>query len=211
MLDKSGFNKWASSYDEYTRNSEKNNEYPFAGYSQILYDIYSEVSKREKSSVLDIGFGTAILTSRLYNDRHNITGLDFSSEMIKVAKSKMPEAQLTEWDMNIDLPVSLTGKAFDFIIFTYSIHHISIDKQVDLLNKLLSYLRQDGTILIGDVMFDDIHSLTAASTSIGDKWDDEEHYVVIDEFTNKLLINNDLNIEFVSKSFCSGVLKITKQ
>jgi putative AdoMet-dependent methyltransferase len=44
--------------------------------------VYGTVMDRAPAKVLDIGFGTATLTSRLYDAGNAITGVDFSSEMV---------------------------------------------------------------------------------------------------------------------------------
>ena len=40
------------------------------------------------STVLDIGFGTGVLTAKLYEQGHSIYGFDFSANMIAIAKEK---------------------------------------------------------------------------------------------------------------------------
>ena len=92
MLNSSGFDLWANEYDHDValRNSE--NRYPFAGYQDVLSSIYKRIGENGGRKVLDIGFGTAILSKKLYDDGMEITGIDFSNEMIKTAREKMPEA-----------------------------------------------------------------------------------------------------------------------
>ncbi|MEH7125027.1 class I SAM-dependent methyltransferase [Bacillus sp. JJ1773] len=99
MLNNQGFNLWADNYDKTVQASEETNRYPFAGYKKILNTIFNEVMQKKNSKVLDIGFGTGVLTSKLYENGHQIDGLDFSSKMISIAKSKMPITNLIEWDM----------------------------------------------------------------------------------------------------------------
>ena len=65
MLNKQGFDLWANEYDRTVRVSEESNLYPFAGYKEILNTIFNEVMQKEKSKVLDIGFGTGVLTHKL--------------------------------------------------------------------------------------------------------------------------------------------------
>lgn len=59
MLGKQGFNEWAAQYDDTVRESERQGTYPFAGYSDILTEIFEAIDGKPQSSVLDIGFGTA--------------------------------------------------------------------------------------------------------------------------------------------------------
>lgn len=94
MLDSKGFNLWANGYDKSVNVSEESNGYPFAGYKDLLNYIYNQIRERDYVNILDIGFGTGILTTQLYNAGCNITGIDFSSNMIEIAKKKMPNATI---------------------------------------------------------------------------------------------------------------------
>jgi len=75
MLDNKDFDLWADGYDKDVQLSEDNNEYPFAGYKDVLGTIYNMVRSKEKAKILDIGFGTGVLTKKLYDDGYEIYGL----------------------------------------------------------------------------------------------------------------------------------------
>ncbi|WP_373894131.1 hypothetical protein ACUL41_01580 [Virgibacillus natechei] len=47
MLTNRGFNLWADHYDETVQVSEENQAYPFAGYKEILNQIFNEVMQKE--------------------------------------------------------------------------------------------------------------------------------------------------------------------
>jgi len=130
MLNSIGFDLWADGYDKSVNLSEECNEYPFAGYKDVLNSIYNQVRQKENSEVLDIGFGTGILTSQLYNTGCNITGIDFSIKMIEIAKQKMPNAKLINWDFSKGLPEEIRNQHFDFIISTYAIHHLTENRKI---------------------------------------------------------------------------------
>jgi len=98
MLDNKGFDLWADGYDKSVQLSHEENEYPFAGYKDVLNTIYNIVYKKDKAKVLDIGFGTGVLTKKLYDDGYEIYGIDFSQRMIDIAREKMPSAKLIQYD-----------------------------------------------------------------------------------------------------------------
>ena len=100
MQDKKGFDLWADDYDKSVGLSDKYGSYPFAGYKSILNVIYNRVICSSAKTVLDIGFGTAVLTSRLYENGCTIYGQDFSDRMIEIAKEKMPKASLYVGDFS---------------------------------------------------------------------------------------------------------------
>lgn len=126
MLDNKGFDLWADGYDKSVQLSEENNEYSFAGYKDVLNYVYNIV-KEKTGSLLDIGFGTGVLTKRLYDEGYIITGIDFSQGMIEIAKEKMPNANLICYDFTRGLPDELKKESFDWIISTYAIHHLNDD------------------------------------------------------------------------------------
>ena len=68
MLDSKGFDLWANGYDESVSVSDEDNAYPFAGYKRILGRIYELIMQKPNASVLDVGFGTATLTTKLYEN-----------------------------------------------------------------------------------------------------------------------------------------------
>lgn len=94
MLDNKGFNLWADGYDKAVGISEEANTYPFAGYKSVLGGIFDEIMHKENAAVLDIGFGTGTLTTKLYENGCDVYGQDFSQRMIELAKEKMPDANL---------------------------------------------------------------------------------------------------------------------
>ncbi|SEA92275.1 hypothetical protein SAMN02910384_02729 [Pseudobutyrivibrio sp. ACV-2] len=49
MLDNKGFDLWADGYDRAVGLSEEANSYPFAGYKEVLGDIFQEVVSKEDS------------------------------------------------------------------------------------------------------------------------------------------------------------------
>ena len=66
MLNNKGFDLWAYDYDKSVGLSDEDGTYPFAGYKAILNEIYNRVLSASAKTVLDVGFGTGTLTSKLY-------------------------------------------------------------------------------------------------------------------------------------------------
>ena len=207
MLDNKGFDLWADGYDKSVELSEENDEYPFAGYKDVLNTIYNIVHKREKAKILDIGFGTGILTKKLYDDGYEIYGIDFSQKMIEIAKEKMPLASLIKYDFAKGLPEEIKDNSFDYIISTYAMHHLKDEEKNEFIEKLESYLNKDGKIIIGDIAFKTRELLEKCKANYNEYWDDEEIYFVFEEL-KKSLFNK--NISFTEISHCSGVIQISK-
>ena len=99
MLDKTGFDLWADDYDKAVGISDEEKTYPFAGYKDVLGRIFQIIMEKENAAVLDIGFGTGTLTTKLYEHGCTVYGQDFSSGMIELASRKMPDAKLCQGDL----------------------------------------------------------------------------------------------------------------
>jgi putative AdoMet-dependent methyltransferase len=201
MLDNKGFDLWADGYDEAVGLSDEDNSYPFAGYKRILGSIFESIMKKNNAEVLDLGFGTATLTTKLYENGCIIYGQDFSSRMIELAFEKMPNAHLYQGDFTHGLVEPLKRRSYDFIVATYSMHHLSDDQKVVFLKELLAHLKDDGKILIGDVAFETRDELEECKQKSGDEWDEEEIYCVVDELRDAFPM-----LKFEKVTFCSGVL-----
>lgn len=206
MLDNKGFDLWADGYDESVQLSEENNEYPFAGYKDVLNTIYNLVHRKENAKILDIGFGTGILTKKLYDDGYEIFGIDFSEKMIEIAREKMPSAKLLQYDFSKGPPKELENIQFDYIISTYAMHHLEDKEKVDFINMIDNYLSDDGEIIIGDVAFK-TRTLLEQCKAETDEWDDDEVYIVFDELEEYF---PEGNISFTTISHCAGILRIRK-
>jgi len=203
MLNNKEFDLWADGYDQSVDLSDKDGAYPFAGYRQILNEIYGRVLTGKGNTVLDIGFGTAVLTAKLYEHGCRIWGQDFSERMTELAKEKMPEARLYLGDFSKGLVEELKQNRYDAIVATYSLHHLTDGQKIHLIKNLLPLLDVDGCIYIADVAFETRAEMDHYKNLIGDEWDDEECYFVIDELTKSFP-----QMKFEKFSFCSGLLTL---
>ncbi|HCO28682.1 MAG TPA: SAM-dependent methyltransferase [Lachnospiraceae bacterium] len=205
MLNNKGFDLWANHYDQSVHMSEEANEYPFAGYKNVLNKIYNIVRQGKGKNVLELGFGTGILAQKLYEDGYTIYGIDFSEKMIEIAKKKMPDATLIQYDFSHGIPKELKNLTFDAIICTYAIHHLNNKQKIEFLKQLQTMLSPNGKILIGDVAFLTVEEMEACKKEQADKWDDEEIYPVMEEMKGALP-----SIKFDKISHCAGIFVLEK-
>ena len=206
MLDNKGFDLWADGYDKSVQISDESDEYPFAGYKDVLNTVY-KVAREKIGTVLDIGFGTGVLTKKLYDDGYKVTGIDFSERMIDIAREKMPEADLIKYDFTDGLPKILEGISFDWIISTYAIHHLTDEQKKLFIYELMKHLNPGGAIVFGDIAFQTKEDLKQAKKRDQEQWDDEEVYLVTDEI-KKMIPEWEVNYKKIS--YCSGVMTIKK-
>ena len=205
MLDNKGFDLWADGYDADVGISDDDNEYPFAGYKNILGSIYSTIMSKKNATVLDIGFGTGTLATMLYKNNCTIYGQDFSSRMVEIALEKMPNAHLYQGDFAQGLVEPLQSLSYDFIVATYSIHHLTDEQKIVFLKDLLNHLNDGGKILIGDVAFETREEFDAVREEVGNEWDEEEFYCIAEELKTEF---PSLNFEKIT--FCSGILTLSR-
>ena len=205
ILDSKGFDLWANGYDQSVGLSEEKNTYPFAGYKKILGRIYKTIMEKPHPVVLDIGFGTGTLTRKLYENGCIVYGQDFSSKMIEMALEKMPDAHLYKGDFTRGLAEPLDRERYDFIVATYSIHHLTDSQKVDFLKDLLNHLKEEGKILIGDVAFETRDEWYICKEENRDQWDSQEIYCIAEELRAVFP-----HLCFEKITFCSGILTIAR-
>ena len=190
MLDNKGFDLWSDNYDETVGISDNDNTYPFAGYKKILNEIYNCILEKSFKNILDIGFGTGTLTTKLYKKGCNIYGQDFSSKLFK-------------GDFSKGLVEGLKSQKYDAIIATYSLHHLTDKDKVKFIKELVGLLNENGVIYIGDIAFATRGDLEKCKEQCGEHWDNEEIYFVYDEIKEEFP-----NSEFIKYSACAGIIKI---
>lgn len=205
MLDQNGFDLWADGYDRTVGLSDEDGSYPFAGYRAVLNHIYREILKNPGCTVLDIGFGTGTLTTRLYDSGCTVYGQDFSARMLQLAQEKMPNARLYQGDFTRGLVPELDRLRYDFIVATYSLHHLTDAGKAEFLRHLQTRLCPGGKVLIGDVAFSTRQQLAACQAQAGNEWDEDEIYFVHEELRQALP-----QLEFLPLSHCAGVLTLAE-
>lgn len=123
-----------------------------------IYDILINAipfSKNVPLKILDIGCGTGTLAKIIKENFPNakITCLDFSANMLNVAKSK-----LAKYKDDIDFLVGDFGKfklrnKFDVIVSSFALHHIQTDEQkIALYKKIYENLNSNGVFYNADLV-----------------------------------------------------------
>lgn len=205
MLSNKGFDLWADDYDESVDISDDENSYPFAGYKIILNEIYNRILDAHHKNVLDIGFGTGTLISKLYEHGCEIYGQDFSEKMFEIAQEKMPDAKLFIGDISNGLVESLLENKYDAIIATYSLHHLTDYEKVTFLKDLLNQLDEGGVIYIGDVAFETRVDYDKCRKEAGETWDEDEFYFIAEEMKKYFP-----EMKFEKFSDCAGLITLKK-
>lgn len=150
--DKWNFNSWARSYDEDVK-KDKGELKIYRNYELILKEVYDLVEAIDKSEpkILEIGVGTGNLASKFLDKNCEIIGIDQSREMLSVAKEKYPRLKVRLGEF---LKIPYENKSFDLIISTYAFHHLNEREKAAAIEEMLRVLKDEGTIIIGDLMFE---------------------------------------------------------
>lgn len=204
MLDKTGFNQWAGTYDQNIDAFSKG--YPFEGYYDVLGFVQGSIVINQDTTILDLGIGTGLLTHELYSRGAQIIGADFSERMISEAQLKMPMANFLVYDFNDAIPSEILNGRFDYIVSSYAFHHVSDERKVALIKALRGCLKPNGKILIADVAFETTVDLETVKAS-SDVWDDDEYYMVAEDI-KALLAAEGISSDYHQISVCAGVLEV---
>ncbi len=127
--------------------------------------------------------------------------------MIDIAKKKMPDALLINWDFAKGLPEKIRSCKFDYIISTYAIHHLTDEEKIKFIKSLANLLNTNGKILIGDISFETRKELEECNNIYKEIWDNDEIYFTADEIKNAL--NDTCYCTYIKISHCAGVLTVT--
>lgn len=206
MTDNKTYDLWKGTYGEGIHLLDEQDEYPVAGYREVLKQVYGHVREASGKRVLDAGFGTGILTKKLYQDGYDVSGMDMSEMIVEVGKEEMPKAKLVCCDYSLGMPLQFMRDDFDVIISTYGFHHMDHYEQMGLVKDMLRHLKPDGKIVIGGLAFESMKALKEFRKANKEKWLYENMYIVYGE-----IIKDFPQAQWKQISKCAGIVTITKE
>lgn len=197
------FDDWAENYDHSVANNEN---FPFTGYEAVLDKVVELASIRPGICVLDLGIGTGNLALRFNALGCEIWGTDFSTEMLKKAQLKLPQAHLFKADLRRPWPTEL-NRRFDRIVSAYVFHHFQLDEKVRIIHELVhNQLEPGGILVLADIAFENQSALEAVKQAVGDEWEDEFYWLADESIS--AFAKTGLNAKFHMVSSCGGVFEI---
>ena len=131
---------------------------------EILDIILDNAGVKENSNVLDVACGTGVLFPYyLHRNVKSITAVDLSPEMVKIAKSKFPQAEVICGDAeNVTF-----DNQFDVIMIYNAFPHFPEPEKV--IKNLAKALKSNGRFTIAHGMskkeLDMVHQKTAGAVS----------------------------------------------
>jgi len=115
-----------------------------------FYEIIANCFDKPIKRLLDLGCGTGLEFERLFKKHPNmdVTGIDLSAEMLKKIEEKYPYKKLrlicgSYFDVDFD-------GLYDYALSTYSLHHFSEDRKLELYKRTYTALEAGGSFVYGD-------------------------------------------------------------
>jgi SAM-dependent methyltransferase len=97
------------------------------------------------ADVLDLGCGCGIPVAKTLADHgHRVTGVDLSEVQIDRARQLVPRATFLRADAT---RIAFADGAFDVVVCLYTLIHMPLDTQPQLLNRIAAWLRPGGVLL----------------------------------------------------------------
>lgn len=98
------------------------------------------------STILDLGCGSGYITNYLCNANLNAIGIDFSEEMIKIAKRKYPKLKFLLADF-ANVEDYFEEDSIDGLISIYSLYFVPKEQFETVLKSLSKVLKPEGKFL----------------------------------------------------------------
>ena len=99
----------------------------------------------EKARVLDVGCGAGIPVAKfLVDSGFEVVGIDFSENMLRLARKNMPQTKFTRRDMT---KLDFADNSFDGLTAIYSIIHVPREKHSLLFKSFNRILKPNGMML----------------------------------------------------------------
>ena len=98
----------------------------------------------EGSAVLDVGCGAGVPIARSLVERHRVTGVDVSPEMVRLARRHVPSGGFRCADV---MSTTFEPSSFDAVVAMYSIFHLPREAQPALFRRIHRWLRPGGYLL----------------------------------------------------------------
>lgn len=193
---------WVHPHNEHIIEADGYDEYPYAGYIDILKTITAACAGAQ--SVLFVGIGAGDIARTLYSQGVSIIGIDFSANMLAICEADMPQAQLIQHDLEKGLPQ--LGKTYDAVVSLHYMRTLSFGEKIDLIVDMATVLKPGGKIYIGDVAFPNLKAMATCAEEFEDLWDEDDEDGAF--IASDLKALTKLPTQFTQISFCSAVITI---
>jgi len=96
--------------------------------------------------ILDVGCGAGIPTAKyLVQKSMNVTGIDISDVMLKMARENVPNGKFIKMDMT---NLKFNNSTFDGIVSVYALFHVKKEDHLSVFKQFHKILKPGGILLI---------------------------------------------------------------
>ncbi|GJJ13862.1 hypothetical protein Clacol_008119 [Clathrus columnatus] len=117
-------------------------------HAQVVLERLSTTYLHSGSRILDVGCGTGKpITSYFADKGHDVTGIDYSSGMLELARTAIPnatflQADMTSWEFSDE-------RQYDMVVASHCFYNFSVAQLRSLIYKLSYWAKKDGLVVIG--------------------------------------------------------------
>jgi cyclopropane fatty-acyl-phospholipid synthase-like methyltransferase len=97
-----------------------------------------------RPTVLELGSGAGVRSTRILAERGRLTGVDLSSEQVKRARERLPEARFIHGDV---MSVEFAPETFDAVVSFYVLNNLPREELGALFARIHGWLRPGGWLL----------------------------------------------------------------
>lgn len=108
--------------------------------------LFQVANPQPKDKILEIGCGTGLLTKTFVEIGSDVTGIDISSEMVKIALSK-PELQTATIRQGDIKSIPFEDQTFDLVIGNAVLEYV--DDPQRALHETMRVVKQGGRLVVG--------------------------------------------------------------
>lgn len=142
--------------------------------SDLMY--FDEFLSQCKNKILDLGCGMGHYSTYMYNKGFDVTGIDFSKEMLKIARKNNNHIEFIEADI-CDLS-KLGSKKYDGIVIAYVLQHLSKEEVKRLFGEINNHLQSESKLLVflreGDLVLEELEPINPKFKYIINEYTKEE-------------------------------------
>lgn len=123
----------------------------YVGYFRDDWEFLNEIEEfsfmfKPNSTIIDLGCGSGYITHFFKDRDFNAIGIDFSSEMINIAKEKFPDTDFRVYDF-LKISDYFDNNSVDGVIAIYSLYFVPRDGFSNFLQSLSNIMKDGGKFL----------------------------------------------------------------
>jgi len=125
------------------------------GLGRVVEAVIGKAGPDAVSEVLDLGCGSGQLSLPISKSVRSVLAVDISPRMIELLKSKVAESGCGNVHMQTASiqELNFSDGSFDLIVSNYALHHLSDDQKRWVVGQAFHWLRPNGRMVFGDMMF----------------------------------------------------------